>query len=57
MPVPRPKLVRDRIPDISQPQGRSPVTRVLDEASHRLALTDWSRGAGGEQREGRRSSR
>ena len=32
------KLVRDRIPEIIQAEGRRPVTRVLDEASYRQAL-------------------
>jgi predicted house-cleaning noncanonical NTP pyrophosphatase (MazG superfamily) len=40
MPVPCPKLVRDRIPEILKSQGRCPVTRVLDEASYRQALLD-----------------
>ncbi len=38
MPVPCRKLVRDRIPEIIQSEGRRPVTRVLDEASYREAL-------------------
>ena len=38
MPVPCRKLVRDRIPEIIQSEGRHPVTRVLDEASYREAL-------------------
>jgi predicted house-cleaning noncanonical NTP pyrophosphatase (MazG superfamily) len=38
MPIPRRKLVRDRIPEIIQSEGRRPVTRVLDEASYREAL-------------------
>ena len=38
MPVPYRKLVRDRIPEIIQADGRHPVTRVLDEASYRRAL-------------------
>lgn len=32
------KLVRDRIPEIIQSEGRRPVTRILDEASYRQAL-------------------
>ena len=32
------KLVRDRIPEVIQAEGRRPVTRVLDEASYRQAL-------------------
>ncbi len=32
------KLVRDRIPEIIQAEGRHPVTRVLDEAGYRQAL-------------------
>ena len=32
------KLVRDRIPEIIQAEGRRPVTRGLDEASYRQAL-------------------
>jgi predicted house-cleaning noncanonical NTP pyrophosphatase (MazG superfamily) len=38
MPVPCRKLVRDRIPEIIQSEGRRPVTRVLDEVSYRQAL-------------------
>ena len=38
MPVVYRKLVRDRIPEIIQSEGRRPVTRVLDEASYRQAL-------------------
>jgi predicted house-cleaning noncanonical NTP pyrophosphatase (MazG superfamily) len=38
MPVVYRKLVRDRIPEIIQSEGRHPVTRVLDEASYRQAL-------------------
>ena len=38
MSVPFRKLVRDRIPEIIQSEGRHPVTRVLDEASYREAL-------------------
>ena len=38
MPVPYRKLVRDRIPEIIQAEGRHPVTRILDEASYRQAL-------------------
>jgi predicted house-cleaning noncanonical NTP pyrophosphatase (MazG superfamily) len=38
MPVVYRKLVRDRIPEIIQLQGRHPVTRVLDDASYRQAL-------------------
>jgi predicted house-cleaning noncanonical NTP pyrophosphatase (MazG superfamily) len=38
MPVVCRKLVRDRIPDMIQSEGRRPVTRVLDEASYRQAL-------------------
>ena len=38
MPVPHHKLVRDRIPEIIQSEGRHPVTRVLDDASYRAAL-------------------
>ena len=34
------KLVRDRIPEIIQAEGRHPVTRVLDEAGYRQALLD-----------------
>jgi len=40
MPVVYRKLVRDRIPEIIQSEGRRPVTRVLDEASYRQALLD-----------------
>ncbi len=40
MPVVCRKLVRDRIPEIIQSEGRRPVTRVLDEASYRQALLD-----------------
>jgi predicted house-cleaning noncanonical NTP pyrophosphatase (MazG superfamily) len=32
------KLVRDRIPEIIQSEGRRPVTRELDAASYRQAL-------------------
>lgn len=38
MPVVYRKLVRDRIPEVIQSEGRRPVTRVLDEASYRQAL-------------------
>ena len=38
MPVACRKLVRDRIPEIIESEGRRPVTRVLDEASYRQAL-------------------
>jgi predicted house-cleaning noncanonical NTP pyrophosphatase (MazG superfamily) len=38
MPVVYRKLVRDRIPEIIQLQGRRPVTRVLDGAGYREAL-------------------
>ena len=38
MPVSCRKLVRDRIPEIIQSQGRHPVTRVLDDASYQAAL-------------------
>jgi predicted house-cleaning noncanonical NTP pyrophosphatase (MazG superfamily) len=38
MPVPYRKLVRDRIPEIIQSDGRHPVTRVLDDVSYRAAL-------------------
>jgi predicted house-cleaning noncanonical NTP pyrophosphatase (MazG superfamily) len=38
MPVPCRKLVRDRIPEIIQSEGRRPVTRMLDEAGYREAL-------------------
>lgn len=38
MPVVYRKLVRDRIPEIIQSEGRRPVTRLLDEASYRQAL-------------------
>lgn len=38
MPVSSRKLVRDRIPEIIQSQGRHPVTRVLDDASYQAAL-------------------
>ena len=38
MPAVYRKLVRDRIPEIIQSEGRHPVTRVLDEASYRKAL-------------------
>lgn len=34
------KLVRDRIPEIIQAEGRHPVTRVLDEAGYQEALLD-----------------
>jgi predicted house-cleaning noncanonical NTP pyrophosphatase (MazG superfamily) len=32
------KLVRDRIPEIIQSEGRRPVTRILDEPGYRKAL-------------------
>lgn len=38
MPVVYRKLMRDRIPQIIQLQGRRPVTRVLDDAGYREAL-------------------
>jgi len=38
MPVVCGKLVRDRIPEIIQSEGRRTVTRVLDAASYRQAL-------------------
>ena len=38
MPVVYRKLVRDRIPEIIQAEGRHPVTRVLDDAGYRQAL-------------------
>lgn len=38
MPVVYRKLVRDRISDIIQSEGRRPVTRVLDDRSYRQAL-------------------
>ena len=38
MPVSCCKLVRDRIPEIIQADGRHPVTRVLDDAAYRAAL-------------------
>jgi predicted house-cleaning noncanonical NTP pyrophosphatase (MazG superfamily) len=38
MPVVYRKLVRDRIPEIIQAEGRRPVTRVLDDAGYRQAL-------------------
>lgn len=38
MPVVYRKLVRDRIPEVIQSEGRRPVTRVLDETSYRQAL-------------------
>jgi predicted house-cleaning noncanonical NTP pyrophosphatase (MazG superfamily) len=38
MPVACCKLVRDRIPEIIQSEGRRAVTRVLDEAGYRQAL-------------------
>jgi predicted house-cleaning noncanonical NTP pyrophosphatase (MazG superfamily) len=38
MPAAYHKLVRDRIPEMIQADGRRPVTRVLDEASYRQAL-------------------
>jgi predicted house-cleaning noncanonical NTP pyrophosphatase (MazG superfamily) len=38
MPVVCRKLVRDRIPEIIEGEGRRPVSRVLDEASYRQAL-------------------
>lgn len=40
MPAPFRKLVRDRVPEIIQAEGRHPVTRVLDEAGYRQALLD-----------------
>jgi predicted house-cleaning noncanonical NTP pyrophosphatase (MazG superfamily) len=40
MPFPYRKLVRDRIPEIIQADGRHTVTRVLDEAAYRQALLD-----------------
>lgn len=40
MPVPCRKLVRDRIPEIIQADGRHAVTRVLDKASYQQALLD-----------------
>jgi len=38
MPVVFRTLARDRIPEITQSEGRRPVTRAPDEASHRQAL-------------------
>jgi predicted house-cleaning noncanonical NTP pyrophosphatase (MazG superfamily) len=38
MPVVFRTLVRDRIPEIIQSEGRRPVTRVVDEAIYRKAL-------------------
>ncbi len=38
MPAIYRKLVRDRIPEIIQADGRRPVTRVLDKASYHQAL-------------------
>jgi predicted house-cleaning noncanonical NTP pyrophosphatase (MazG superfamily) len=38
MPVVCRKLIRDRIPEIIQSEGRRPVIRVLDEASYHQAL-------------------
>lgn len=38
MSIPYRKLVRDRIPEIIQSEGRQPVIRVLDEASYQQAL-------------------
>jgi predicted house-cleaning noncanonical NTP pyrophosphatase (MazG superfamily) len=38
MPVPHHKLVRDRIPEIIESEGRHPVIRVLDDASYQTAL-------------------
>lgn len=38
MPVRHDKLVRDRIPEIIQAEGRHAVTRILDDASYRTAL-------------------
>src|SRR5215813_7557499 len=38
MPVIYRKLVRDRILEVIESEGRCPVTRVLDEASYRQAL-------------------
>jgi predicted house-cleaning noncanonical NTP pyrophosphatase (MazG superfamily) len=38
MPVIYRKLVRDRIPETIQAEGRRPVACVLDEASYRQAL-------------------
>lgn len=40
MPFPHRKLVRDRIPEIIQADGRHTVTSVLDEAAYRQALLD-----------------
>jgi predicted house-cleaning noncanonical NTP pyrophosphatase (MazG superfamily) len=34
------KLVRDRIPEIIEADGRHPVTRVLDEPAYQAALMD-----------------
>lgn len=34
------KLVRDRIPEIIEASGRTPVVRVLDSASYEAALLD-----------------
>ncbi len=38
MPVVFRKLVRGRIPEIIQSEGRRPVTRILDEPGYRKAL-------------------
>ena len=38
MLIPCRKLVRDRIPEIIQADGRHPVTRALDDAAYRAAL-------------------
>jgi predicted house-cleaning noncanonical NTP pyrophosphatase (MazG superfamily) len=38
MPVVYRKLVRDRIPEIIQSEGRRPVTHVLNEESYHQAL-------------------
>jgi predicted house-cleaning noncanonical NTP pyrophosphatase (MazG superfamily) len=38
MPVVFRKLVRDRIPEIIQSEGRRPVTRILDEPGYCKAL-------------------
>jgi predicted house-cleaning noncanonical NTP pyrophosphatase (MazG superfamily) len=38
MPIPCRKLVRDRIPEIIQADGRHPVTRVLDDPGYQAAL-------------------
>jgi hypothetical protein len=37
VPVVFRKLVRDRIPEIIQSEGRRPVTRILDEPGYRKA--------------------